>query len=248
MFSNLQRARLHRCNTQHDYAWASESLGTWEPFAWKPNATWKLYSASILSARSWCARHRNSPLKVMKPSFYIFFYTFICRWCGEPVRKLTGSAVRITFQSEFSPFIPCMMPQLLPCTETSWKHSLVGTNVLCDKDQGVFSWVQLQKTKQPPEQRFKDNWTCIKEKVWVKNGGANRSRWEVEVFHYNVLEKAEISAAGRESLTGICKCHCLSAVLLRAAAVVILQQPPKSSWHGVKPSHISSVTWIVFVA
>lgn len=42
-------------------------------------------------------------------------------------------------EREFPPFIPCMMPQLLLCTETTWKHLLVGTNVLCDKDQGSYS-------------------------------------------------------------------------------------------------------------
>lgn len=45
----------------------------WKPFAGKPNATWKLYSASILSACSECAHHHNSLPSRMRNSIFTFF-------------------------------------------------------------------------------------------------------------------------------------------------------------------------------
>lgn len=56
--------------------------------------------------------------------------------------------------AEFSPFILSMMPQLLLCTATAEERLVVGTNVLCDKDQGITG--PAAKDKAPSEQEFKD--------------------------------------------------------------------------------------------
>lgn len=136
----VPQSTAHECTQMQYTSWLC--MMPWKPCMWKqlagkPNATWKLYLAPNLSACSKCARHDNSPLKVEELNFLIF-YTFICtrRACQSTARKYWMNYIS---EREFSLFIPCMMPQLFLCTDTTWKHLLVGTNVLCDKNQWIYS-------------------------------------------------------------------------------------------------------------
>lgn len=136
---------------------------------------------TLLSLHLVSLQQMRTPSRLSPQGWAIHFLNFLhihlqLMWgaCQSTDRKCWMNYIS---EREFSPFIPCMMPQLLPCTETTWKHLLVGTNVLCDKDQGIFSWVQLQKTRHPPSRSSRINELALKEKVWgKKKGGANRSR------------------------------------------------------------------------
>lgn len=136
------------------------------------NLLWKLYSAPIfVSLQQICTPSQLSP-----QGWGIQFLNFLhihlqLMWwacqCTDGKRWMNYISER-----DFSPFIPCMMPRLLPCAETIWKHLQEGTNVLCDKDQGIFSWVQLQETKQPLSSSG-INELALKDKVWGK-----KKKWE----------------------------------------------------------------------
>lgn len=138
MFSNLLHIKNYTDATHtmimHD---AVESSAFKNSFPDTKRDVEKLYSASILLAGGECATPSRLYPQGWEIQFWKIFYTFICSWwwsaCRRADRKCWGE---LHFQSEsFLLSSPCMMPQLLPCAETTRKHLLVRTNVLCDKDQ-----------------------------------------------------------------------------------------------------------------
>lgn len=140
----------------------------------------QMWYETLLSSHFVSLQQMGTPSQLSPRSWRIQFLNFLhihlllmWRACQS-----NNGKCRMNYISEWepSPFILCMMPKLLPCTETTWKHLLVGTNVLHDKDQGNLFIGSAAKDKTPSEQESRINYLALKENVWSEKAGANRSR------------------------------------------------------------------------
>lgn len=175
MFPSVLHTKLHRCSTHHDCMHDAE-----ESLHMKTVLKSQMWYETLLSSHFVSLQQMGTPSQLSPRSWRIQFLNFLhihlllmWRACQS-----NNGKCRMNYISEWepSPFILCMMPKLLPCTETTWKHLLVGTNVLHDKDQGNLFIGSAAKDKTPSEQESRINYLALKENVWSEKAGANRSR------------------------------------------------------------------------
>lgn len=155
MFSSLLRAHPHMI--MHDAVTALHVKTVYRGSQIRSLLSFRFFSLRQMRTSSrTLAPLPPSLLKAEKFNFQNFLHIHLqLMWipCQSADRKH-----RMNYNSErdLPPFIPCMMPRPLPCTGTTWKHLLVGTNVLCDKDQRIFFRSPAAKDKTPSERELNE--------------------------------------------------------------------------------------------